>query len=46
MTIDVGMECTSQLDISKSNNATMEMATADFFHCNNIPEWAAEPSHF
>ncbi len=31
MTIDIGMECTSQLDIRKSNNAAMEMAIADFF---------------
>ncbi len=33
MTIDVEMEDTSQLDTRKSNNATMEMAIADFFHC-------------
>ncbi len=31
MTIDVGMERTSQLDIRKSNNSAMEMAIADFF---------------
>ncbi len=31
MTIDVGMEWASQLDIRKSNNAAMEMAIADFF---------------
>ncbi len=31
MTINVGMECASQLDIRKSNNAAMEMAIADFF---------------
>ncbi len=31
MTINVGMECTSQLDIRKSNNAAMDMAIADFF---------------
>ncbi len=31
MTIDVGMEHASQLDIRKSNNAAMEMAITDFF---------------
>ncbi len=31
MIIDVGMECASQLDVRKSNNAAMEMAIADFF---------------
>ncbi len=30
MTIDVGMEWASQTDIRKSNNAAIEMATADF----------------
>ncbi len=40
------MECTRQLDIRKSNNAVMEMVIADFFHCENIPDWAAESSHF
>ncbi len=46
MTVNVGMECTSQLDIRKSNNAAMEMAIADYFHCENIPDWAAKSSHF
>ncbi len=36
MTIDVGMEHASQLDIRKTNNAAMEMAIVDFFHCENI----------
>ncbi len=45
MTIDVGMECTSQLDIRKSNNAAMEMAIADVFHCENISDQAAKSSH-
>ncbi len=44
MTIDVGMERRSQLDIRKSNNAAMEMAITNFFHCENIPDWAAESS--
>ncbi len=30
MTIHVGMEHTSQLDVRKSHNAAMEMAIADF----------------
>ncbi len=46
MTINVGMECASQLDIRKSKNAAMEMAIADFFHCENIPNQAAESSCF
>ncbi len=46
MTIDVGMEHASQLYIRKSNNAAMEMAIADFFHCENIPNQAVESSHF
>ncbi len=45
-TIHVGMERASQLDIRKSNNAAMEMAIADFFHCENIPDQAAESSQF
>ncbi len=46
MTIDVGIEHASQLDIRKSNKAVMEMAIADFFYCENIPNWVAESSHF
>jgi hypothetical protein len=30
------------LDIRKSNNATVEMAIADFFHCENIPDAVVE----
>ncbi len=46
MTINVGIECASQLDIRKSKDAAMEMAIADFFHCENIPDQAAESSRF
>ncbi len=45
MPINIGMECTSQLDIRKSNNTAMEMAIADVFHCE-ISDWAAESSCF
>ncbi len=31
MTINVGIECASQLAIGKSNNVTMDMAIAQFF---------------
>ncbi len=31
MTIDIGMECASQLDIRKSNNVAINMVIADFF---------------
>jgi hypothetical protein len=34
------------LDIRKSNNATVEMAIADFFHCENIPDAAVELPRF
>ncbi len=44
ITIDAGMECASQLDLRKSNNAAMEMAIANFFHCENIPDRAVESS--
>ncbi len=46
MTIDVGIECASQLDLRKPNNTAMEMAIADFFHCENIPHQTAESSRF
>jgi len=34
------------MDIRKSHNAIVEMATADFFHCENIPDAVAESSRF
>ncbi len=46
MTINVELERASQLDIRKSNNAAMEMAIADFFHCEIIPDRAAKSSRF
>ncbi len=33
---------TMNLDIWKSNNVTVEMAIADFFHCENIPDAVVE----
>ena len=33
-------------DIRKSHNAIVEMAIADFFHCENIPDAVAESSRF
>ncbi len=30
------------LGICKSNNATIEMAVANFFHCENIPDAVVE----
>ena len=30
------------MDIRKSHNATVEMAIADFFHCENIPDAVVE----
>jgi hypothetical protein len=37
---------TMNLDIQKSNNATVEMAIADFFHCENIPDSVVESPRF
>jgi hypothetical protein len=37
---------TMNLDIRKSNNATVEMAIADFFHCKNIPDAIVELPRF
>ncbi len=34
------------LNIQKSNNATVEMAIADFFHCKNIPDAVVESPRF
>ncbi len=37
---------TINLDIRKSNNANIEMAIADFFHCENIPDAVVELPRF
>ncbi len=34
------------LDIRKSNNATIEMAIANFFHCKNILDAVVESTRF
>jgi len=34
---------TMNMDIRKSNDATVEMAIADFFHCKNLPDSFIEP---
>jgi hypothetical protein len=34
------------MDIRKSNNATVEMAIVDFFHCENIPDSVVESPRF
>ena len=46
MTIQTGMERTCQSDIRHTNNAILEMAIADFFHCENIPDRVVESSRF
>ena len=35
-----------QLDIRRSNDALVEMAIADFFHCENIPDAEVESPRF
>ena len=37
---------TMNMDIRKSNNATVEMSITDFFHCENIPYSVAESPRF
>jgi hypothetical protein len=37
---------TMNMDIRKSNNATVEMAILDFFHCENIPDLVVESPRF
>jgi len=37
---------TMQLDIRRCNDATVEMAIADFFHCENIPDIVVESPRF
>jgi len=37
---------TMNLDIRRSNDATVEMAIADFFHCENIPDAVVESPRF
>jgi hypothetical protein len=34
------------MDIRKSNNASVEMAIANFFHCANIPDAVVETREF
>ena len=46
MTIQTGMERTCQSDIRHTNNAILEMAIADFFHCKNIPDRVVESTQF
>ncbi len=42
MSIEVGIEKGKTMDIWKSNSALLEMAIVDFFHCENLPDRAAE----
>ncbi len=46
MSIRAGMECVCQTDIQHSNNSILEMAIADFFHCENIPDRVVESVRF
>ncbi len=34
------------MDIQKSNSALLEMAIADFFHCEILPDRAVESNRF
>ncbi len=46
MTIQTGIECTFQSDIHHTNNTILEMAIADFFHCENIPDRMVQSTWF
>ncbi len=46
MSIQAGMECVCQTDIQHSNNSILEMAIADFFHCEDIPDCVVESTRF
>ncbi len=46
MSIEVGIEKGKTMDIQKSNSALLEMAIADFFHCENLPDRAVESNRF
>jgi hypothetical protein len=44
--IDTSFEHLVQQDLHRVNHAKMDMAIANFFHCDNIPDSAAESSRF
>ncbi len=46
MSIDVGIEKGKTINIQKSNSALLEMAIADFFHCENLPDRDVESNRF
>ena len=46
MSIQAGMERVCQTDIRHSNNSILEMAIADFFHCENTHDQFVESVHF
>ncbi len=46
MSIDVVLEKGKTMDIPKSNRALLEMAIADSFHCENLPDMTVESKHF
>ncbi len=46
MSIEVGIEKGKTMDIRKSNSAILEMAIADFFRCENLPDRAVASNHF
>ncbi len=46
MSIEVGIEKGKTMDVGKSNNALLEMAIADFFHCENLPDRDVESNCF
>ena len=46
MPIQVGMEKTTHFNIQRSNDANLEMAIVDFFHCENVPNRVVESTQF
>ena len=45
-TIPTGFDQAMSSDITRSNDAQLEMAMADFFHCENIADRVVESTRF
>ncbi len=45
-TILTGFGQAMSSDIKKSNDAQLEMASVDFFHCENIDDWVVKSTRF
>ncbi len=46
MSFEVGIKMGKTMEIQQSNSAHLEMAIANFFHCENLPDRAVESNRF